>query len=91
MGGAKSLRLEDEIGSFDPGKYVDLVVLHTRATPALQFRAEQARIDENKPAHDQARERMEHEAFGMMVLGDERAVDATYVSGALLYETPAGL
>lgn len=91
LGGAKSLRLEDEIGSFDPGKYADLVVLHTRATPALQFRAEQARIDEDRPAHDQARERMEHEAFGMMVLGDERAVDATYVSGELLYETPAAL
>ena len=30
---------------------------------------------------------MQHEAFGMMMLGDERAVEATYVSGKLLYNS----
>ncbi|MEM9634470.1 MAG: guanine deaminase [Pseudomonadota bacterium] len=86
LGGAKSLLLEDEIGSFDPGKFADLVVLNTRPTPALAFRAENAIIDESRSDEEQQRERMEHEAFGMMMLGDERAVEATYVSGNLLYQ-----
>ncbi|MES0879101.1 guanine deaminase [Roseibium sp. SCP14] len=86
LGGAKSLLLEDEIGSFDPGKFADIVVLNTRPTPALAFRAENAIIDESRPVEEQRRERMEHEAFGMMMLGDERAVEATYVSGNLLYQ-----
>jgi guanine deaminase len=86
LGGAKSLLLEDEIGSFDPGKFADIVVLNTRPTPALAFRAENAIIDESRPDEEQKRERMEHEAFGMMMLGDERAVEATYVSGNLLYQ-----
>ncbi|MES0808521.1 guanine deaminase [Roseibium sp. SCPC15] len=86
LGGAKSLLLEDEIGSFDPGKFADIVVLNTRPTPALAFRAENAIIDESRSDEEQKRERMEHEAFGMMMLGDERAVEATYVSGNLLYQ-----
>ncbi|MEM7446255.1 MAG: amidohydrolase family protein, partial [Pseudomonadota bacterium] len=88
-GGAKSLHLEDEIGSFDPGKFADLVVLDMRATPVMRFRAEQARIDDALPEDEQAFERLRHEAFGMMVLGDERNVDATYVSGELLYQKSA--
>ncbi len=89
LGGAKSLLLEDEIGSFDQGKFADFVVTNPRATSVLDFRAEQALIDVNATPEAQARERMEHEAFGMMVLGDERAVEATYVSGELLYKKPA--
>jgi len=87
LGGAKSLHLDDEIGSFDPGKFADLAVLDTRATPVMRFRAEQAAYDGASP---DAREfaRMQHEAFGMMVLGDERSVEATYVSGELLYRKP---
>ncbi|WP_029061479.1 guanine deaminase [Labrenzia sp. DG1229] len=86
LGGARSLMLEDEIGSFDPGKFADLVVLDTRPTPSLAFRAECAIIDTDAPEHIQQRERMEHEAFGLMMLGDERAVEATYISGQLLYQ-----
>ncbi|MEM7025086.1 MAG: amidohydrolase family protein, partial [Pseudomonadota bacterium] len=89
LGGARSLFLEDEIGSFDPGKFADLVVTNTRSTSVKRFRAEQVRIDASKSAEDQGYERMEHEAFGMMVLGDERAIEATYVGGELLHQKPS--
>jgi guanine deaminase len=89
LGGAKALHLEDEIGSFDPGKFADLVVLNTRATPVMRFRAEQAAVDAGKSRAAQDFDRMQHEAFGMMVLGDERSVEATYVSGELLYAKPS--
>ncbi|MEM7226934.1 MAG: guanine deaminase [Pseudomonadota bacterium] len=86
LGGAKALHLEHEIGSFDPGKFADLVVLHPRSTPVKRFRAEQA--DHGAHPTPAAREmaRLQHEAFGMMALGDERAVEATYVSGEPLYQ-----
>ena len=90
LGGATSLHLQDEIGSFDPGKFADFIVLNTRATAVKRFRAEQARTSDGQSPEDQELERMEHEAFGLMVLGDERPVEATYVSGERLYpNTPA--
>ena len=88
LGGAKSLHLEDEIGSFDPGKFADLVVLDPRSTPVKRFRAEQADHGDHPSPAVRDMERIKHEAFGMMVLGDERAVEATYVSGRLLYRKP---
>lgn len=87
MGGAKALMLDDEIGSFDPGKYADIVVVNPRSTPTLAFRAENAIVDTTKSKEEQAFELMQHEAFGMMMLGDDRAVEATYVSGELLYSS----
>ncbi len=86
LGGAKALMLEDEIGNFDPGKFADLVVVNTRPTSVLSFRAENANIDGKLSMEEQEFEQMQHEAFGLMMLGDERAVEATWVSGNLLYE-----
>ena len=86
LGGAKALMLEDEIGNFDPGKFADLVVVNTRPTSVLSFRADNANIDGKLSKEEQEFEQMQHEAFGLMMLGDERAVEATWVSGNLLYE-----
>ena len=88
LGGAKSLHLDHEIGSFDPGKFADLVVLNPRATQVKRFRAEQADHGAHRSPADREMARVKHEAFGLMVLGDERAVEATYVSGKLLYRAP---
>lgn len=85
MGGAKALMLDNEIGSFDPGKYADIVVLNPHSTPHLSFRAENAIIDSTQSTANQSFEQLRHDAFGMMMLGDERSVDATYVSGELLH------
>jgi guanine deaminase len=68
-GNALALGLENEIGSLAPGRYADLVVLDARATPAM--RARMAAV------HD----RLDEELFVLIIMGDDRAVAATYVQG----------
>jgi guanine deaminase len=67
-GGARALGLEDRIGSFDVGCEADFVVLDPGATPLLERRMRRAATIEEK-------------LFVLMVLGDDRAVEATYVMG----------
>ena len=72
LGGARALDLDDRIGSLRPGQEADLVVLDPAATPLLAFRT----------ARSQS---LEETLFILMTLGDERAVRATYVGGALAH------
>lgn len=72
LGGAEALYLEERIGNLLPGKEADFVVLDFAATPILKHRTEIAR--------DFA-ERL----FALMILGDDRAVAATYVLGQPVY------
>jgi guanine deaminase len=68
LGGARALALEDRIGSIAPGREADLAVLDPKATPLLALR--NARADS-----------IEDVLFALMILGDDRAVRATYVAG----------
>lgn len=77
-GGAEALYLDDKLGSFDPGKEADFVVWDLMATPELAAR--------NRTAEIRSLGDLENKAFGLMVLGDDRAVTATYVAGKRLYE-----
>ncbi|MGD9503035.1 MAG: guanine deaminase [Methyloceanibacter sp.] len=72
-GGARALDLDDRIGSLETGREADLVVLDPAATPLLAFRTVRSRS-------------LEETLFILMTLGDERAVRATYVGGALVHE-----
>jgi guanine deaminase len=79
LGGAAAIGLDQVIGNFDPGKDADFVVLDFLATPTLRLRlAESEGIDER--------------LFALMMLGDDRAIHATYVAGspAYLAALPAG-
>jgi guanine deaminase len=67
-GNALALGLEDEIGTLAVGSWADLVVLDAKATPAMAHRLATA-------------QRLEDELFVLMILGDDRAVGATYVQG----------
>lgn len=68
LGGARALALEDRIGTIAPGREADLVVLDPKATPLLSVRNARA-------------ESVEDQLFTLMMLGDDRAVRATYVAG----------
>lgn len=72
-GGAEALYLEDRIGSVEVGRDADLVVLDLRATELLKLRSDAAA-------------NLEDLLFGLMMLGDDRAVRATYVAGDCVYD-----
>lgn len=72
-GNAARLRIEEETGSIEVGKYADLVVLDPHATPVLASRQEVSAS-------------LEDVLFSLMILGDDRAVSATYVAGRKLHE-----
>jgi guanine deaminase len=68
LGGAKALGMEDKVGALQPGCEADVIVLDSRATPAMAHRAETVRD-------------LDEELFVLMMLGDDRAVRETYVMG----------
>ena len=67
-GNAEALQLADRIGTLDAGSEADIVVLNSRATPAMALRMETV-------------EGLAEELFVLQTLGDDRAVVETYVAG----------
>jgi guanine deaminase len=70
-GGARAMNLEGVIGSLAPGHEADFVILDPAATPLLAARTT------DKPIGDVL--------FALCLLGDDRAVLATYVAGRLTH------
>ncbi|HET7889421.1 MAG TPA: guanine deaminase [Bradyrhizobium sp.] len=71
-GTAHAMYLEDRIGSIAAGMEADIVVLDMKSTPLIEYRMQFA-------------ESFEEALFIQMTLGDDRAVQATYVAGELRY------
>jgi guanine deaminase len=69
---AEALRLENRIGRLAPGLEADLVVLDLAATPAIAQAAARA-------------ETIWEALFPTIMMGDDRAVTATYVAGRRLH------
>ena len=78
-GNAMRLGLGEEIGSLEPDRWADLVVLDPTATPVL---ADRYALSDG----------LEDTLFALAILGDDRAVRATYVAGRLAWDAaaPAG-
>ena len=72
-GNAVHLGLGEEIGTLEPGRWADLVVLDPAATPVLE-------------ARHALSESLEDTLFALAILGDDRAVRATYVAGRRVWE-----
>lgn len=68
LGGARSLYLDDRIGSFAPGREADFVVLDPRATPLLERRTARCAT-------------LAETLFALLTLGDDRSVRATCILG----------
>lgn len=67
-GNAERLHIEGETGALEAGKFADLVVLDPEATPVLK-------------ARHALSESLEDILFSLMILGDDRAISATYIAG----------
>ena len=68
LGSARALGLEDKVGSLSPGMEADFIVLDPKATPLIERRCAIAGDIEQK-------------LFALMMLADDRAVQATYILG----------
>jgi guanine deaminase len=68
LGAARAMRLEGTIGSFAAGAEADFIVIDPQATPLLQRRTGRA-------------ESLEELLFALALLGDDRAIAATYSAG----------
>ncbi len=78
LGGARSLYLEDTLGNFEVGKEADFIVLDSRATPLMAFR--------NPAASAVTLSELADRVFSLMMMGDDRSVQATYILGEIAYQ-----
>jgi len=72
LGAAESLYLDHRIGNFEVGKEADFVVLDLQATELMELRMQSAQS-------------LEDRLFALMMLGDDRCVQATHVMGRRQY------
>ena len=83
LGGAEALYLDDKLGNFEPGKEADFVVLDWNGGPPATGWHQSLVAGNDGPATlGQAAELL----FGIMMVGDDRAVDETWVMGQRLYK-----
>ncbi|MGB0852804.1 MAG: guanine deaminase [Pikeienuella sp.] len=67
-GNAEVLGMVDRIGTLAPETEADIVVVNSRATPAMNLRMDRA-------------ESLPEELFIIQMMGDDRAIEQTYVAG----------
>ena len=75
LGAAESLYLDHRIGNFARGKEADFVVLDLAATELMQCRMDNAST-------------LEERLFALMMLGDDRCIQATHIMGQRQYSRP---
>ncbi len=73
LGGAKALFLDDNIGSFQPTREADFIILNLDATPLIKRRMATT-------------ESLSEKLFVLMILGDDRSIEATFIMGEKLYD-----
>lgn len=76
LAGARALKLDHRIGNLAPGKEADFLVLDLAATPLLARRVAAAKD-------------IGQQLFVLSLLGDDRAVERTYLAGRLAHARAA--
>lgn len=76
LGAARAMDLEGTIGSFALGAEADFIVLDPKSTPLLARRSSHCNS-------------LEEQLFALALLGDDRAVRATYAAGVKVHERSA--
>jgi guanine deaminase len=76
LAGARALKIDDKIGNLAPGKDADFLVLDLAATPLLGRRTAAARTISEK-------------LFVLSLVGDDRAIERTYLAGRLAHRRGA--
>jgi guanine deaminase len=72
-GAAEALSLHDKIGSLAPGMDADVIVLDLKSTSLIDYRM-------------QFTDTLEEALFVQMILGDDRAIRATYIAGEIAHQ-----
>lgn len=72
LGNAKALRLEDKVGSFKLGNEADFVVIDLHCTPLMSLKQSKSTS-------------LKEMLFSLIMLGDDRAIKATYIAGKLAH------
>jgi len=73
LGGARSMQLEGTVGNFVAGAEADFVVVDPKATPLLERRTTRCNS-------------LEELLFAVALLGDDRAIAATYAAGVQVHQ-----
>lgn len=76
-GTAEALKLDDRIGSFEPGREADFIVVDYAATPSQAARRDLLKRKDKWT--------LENKLFGLQTLGDDRNIAATYVMGKCVH------
>jgi len=79
LGGARALSLQDKLGNFAIGKEADFIVIDPKATPSMALR--------NADFPVKTLEEIADKAFAIMIMGDDRAIEATYIMGEIAYQS----
>jgi guanine deaminase len=83
LGGAEGLYIDDVLGNFEPGKEADFVALDWNGGPiAMPWHQSLACSGTHPDTKVEAADLL----FGIMMVGDDRAVDETWVMGRRLYK-----
>lgn len=72
LGGAKALNIADNVGTFKKGHEADFIILDINTTDLMAYRAAHAKSIEDL-------------LFILMIMGDDRAIRATYIAGQCLW------
>ncbi|MBS0538768.1 MAG: guanine deaminase [Proteobacteria bacterium] len=83
LGGAEGLYIDEQVGNFEPGKAADFVALDWNGGPPATAWHQSLVADAKGP---RSIEQAANLLFGVMMVGDERAVDETWVAGRRLYK-----